>query len=213
MSRFSSRKYWENRYLSGRNSGAGSYGRLCQYKSKVVNQIVRDFELKSLVDFGCGDGNQIDRFEIEKYTGVDASETAVKNCSDKFAARKNWSFCNIDEIGNLNRHDMSISLDVIYHLIEDKIFEDYMQHLFHFSKKFVLIYSSNTNVQNDEQAIHVRHRQYSRWVSKRKSGWSIFRDFPHPYPYRNGVDEAQHSFAFFRLYIRRSYKNRMKSPA
>ena len=32
-----SEKYWEKRYIAGGNSGAGSYGKLAEFKAEVLN--------------------------------------------------------------------------------------------------------------------------------------------------------------------------------
>jgi len=37
---FDSDEYWESRYKSGENSGAGSYGRLAKFKAKIINNFV-----------------------------------------------------------------------------------------------------------------------------------------------------------------------------
>lgn len=39
--------------------------------------------------------------------------------------------------------DLALSLDVIYHLIEDEIFEKYMKDVFRASTKYVIIYSTD----------------------------------------------------------------------
>ena len=33
---FDSKKYWEKRYLKGGDSGDGSYGKLAEFKAKVI---------------------------------------------------------------------------------------------------------------------------------------------------------------------------------
>ena len=51
--------YWEQRYVRKRTSGAGSYGRLAVHKAEVLNQFVTDNNIDTVVEFGCGDGNQL----------------------------------------------------------------------------------------------------------------------------------------------------------
>ena len=50
--------------------------------------------------------------------------------------------------------DLAISLDVVYHLIEDQVFEAYMKHLFAAGKRYVVVYSTNKVMRGD--APHVR---------------------------------------------------------
>ena len=36
-----SKKYWNNRYVKGGNSGAGSYNNLAQFKGDVINNFIK----------------------------------------------------------------------------------------------------------------------------------------------------------------------------
>ncbi|MGD9858413.1 MAG: hypothetical protein AB7U20_26025 [Planctomycetaceae bacterium] len=51
--------YWVRRYRKGRNSGGGSYGRLAEFKAQVLNDLVREHRIQTVIEFGCGDGNQL----------------------------------------------------------------------------------------------------------------------------------------------------------
>ena len=75
---FSSKEYWENRYKIGQTSGNGSYGFLAEYKSELINDFIKNNNIKSLVEYGCGDGNQLNMIKCEKIIGVDVSKTAVE---------------------------------------------------------------------------------------------------------------------------------------
>lgn len=81
---FGSNNYWEKRYAKGGNSGKGSYGNLASFKADFLNSFVKDFDLKSVVEFGCGDGNQISLFKFISYTGLDVSKTILNLCIEKF---------------------------------------------------------------------------------------------------------------------------------
>ena len=50
---------WEEHYNSGGNSGRGSYNEHFTFKTNVITNIINKYEIKSVTDFGCGDGNQI----------------------------------------------------------------------------------------------------------------------------------------------------------
>lgn len=52
-----SEEYWIRRYNKGRKSGAGSYGHLAAFKAGILNRFVRENEVKSVIEYGCGDGN------------------------------------------------------------------------------------------------------------------------------------------------------------
>src|SRR5687768_6622655 len=56
LSFLNSNQYWDDRYLIGGNSGAGSYDRLAQFKADVLNKFAYDRDVSSVIEFGCGDG-------------------------------------------------------------------------------------------------------------------------------------------------------------
>lgn len=43
---FDSKKYWQERYDNGGNSGAGSYGVFCDYKATVINNFVKQYKIE-----------------------------------------------------------------------------------------------------------------------------------------------------------------------
>ena len=48
--------YWEQRYAGGGTSGAGSYGAAGRLKAEFLNAFVREHEVQSVIELGCGDG-------------------------------------------------------------------------------------------------------------------------------------------------------------
>jgi len=120
--------YWENRYSAGGNSGAGSYGQLASFKADVINDFVATHRVKTVIEFGCGDGNQLSLAKYPSYLGFDVSSTAVSKCRELFKSDPSKSFRLLSEYEN-EIADLTLSLDVIYHLVEDEIFERYMRNL------------------------------------------------------------------------------------
>ena len=188
-----SKKYWEQRYVMGGNSGAGSYGKLAKFKAEIVNLFVENNGIKSVIDFGCGDGNQLSLFSFPNhisYIGLDVSKTVLKLCIDRFKddVTKNFFLydpeCFEDNSG-IFRADLVLSLDVIYHLIEDNIFELYMKHLFSSSDKFVIIYSDDANA---NQRYHEKHRQFSRWVETKLPEWELIDKIKNKIPNKSCAD-------------------------
>lgn len=179
-----SKSYWEDRYVSGGTSGAGSYGRLAEFKSRVLNEIVTERRVQSVVEFGCGDGAQLSLAKYPTYLGVDVSPAAVDACKAKFAHDTTKSFVTLDAFRASHRmNDLALSLDVVYHLIEDPIFEDHMADLFQAASKFVAIYSSDS-AHIPAPAPHVRHRNFTAWIEKNRPEWQLTKVYRNPYPYR-----------------------------
>jgi SAM-dependent methyltransferase len=183
--RFStSSEYWQRRYLDRGNSGSGSYGRLAHFKAAVLNDLVKSKGVESVLEFGCGDGAQLALASYPIYLGVDVSPAAVDTCKARFAGDQSKSFMTLDSFRQVRpTADLGLSLDVIYHLVEDQIFDEYMRDLFGASKRLVAVYSSNSNAIADP-APHVRHRAFTDWVVQHATDWRLVSTHRNPYPHR-----------------------------
>jgi len=195
--RFNSLSYWENRYSQNGNSGAGSYGRLAIFKASFLNNFVKNNNINSIIEFGCGDGNQLSLAKYPSYIGYDVSKTAISICQKKFKSDSNMAFKHIDdEIGGAA--DLTLSLDVVFHLIEEKTYEEYMRRLFSSSKKFVIIYSSNYENKHTN-AVHVKHRRFTDYVEKNIEQFELIETFKNIYPYSK-LSPEQTSFSDFYVF-------------
>lgn len=195
--------YWEHRYAKGGTSGDGSIGRLAEFKARVLNDFVAEKGVSSVIEFGCGDGDQLELCEYPNYAGVDVSETILAVCRERFASDSGKKFCNLAEPETFaGRYDLALSLDVLYHLIEDNIFEEYMKRLFAASGRFVIIYSSNSAEAGGKTAPHVRHRNFTDWVEKNADEWHLEQKIDNLYPW-DPADPDLTSTADFYLYGRR----------
>ena len=194
----SSRDYWEHRYKIGGNSGVGSYNNLADFKAKVINNFIINKNIKTVIEWGSGDCNQLALANYKNYIGYDVSKTAIDICKKKFNNDKTKTFIFTDKNFNNNKKaDLSISLDVIYHLVEDNVFSSYMNNLFKSSNRYVCIYSSNVD---KGWAQHVRHRKFSEWIDKYISNnWKLIKFIPNKYPY-DPLNTHNTSFSDFYFY-------------
>ncbi|HEX3960659.1 MAG TPA: class I SAM-dependent methyltransferase [Trebonia sp.] len=178
-----SARFWEQNYAQGETSGAGSYGGLAEGKSRYLNALVREREVRSVIEFGCGDGNQLSLADYPGYIGLDVSRTAIGLCQQRFAADPAKSFflydgtCFTDRAG-LFTADLALSLDVVYHLTEDAVFEAYLTHLFAAGQRLVVIYSTDRDMSGT--APHVRHRRFTPWVTAHCPAWTLASVDPGP---------------------------------
>jgi SAM-dependent methyltransferase len=192
------RVYWEERYASGGNSGVGSYRKFAEFKAQILNEFIVSNSIGTVIEFGCGDGNQLLLTQYPSYLGLEVSTAALKICQQKFAGDPRKSFKLLDLYAG-ERADLALSLDVIFHLIADEEFEEHMRILFNSSDRFVIIYSSNTNV-NKHDDPHVKHRKFTRWIKTNAAGWSLDRRIANRYPYKG--DFKRGSLAEFYIYRR-----------
>jgi SAM-dependent methyltransferase len=192
--------YWEKRYQTGRTSGAGSYGRLANFKAEVLNDFVERDAINSVIEFGCGDGTQLSLAKYPTYVGVDVAQGSIDLCQKRFAGDASKRFFLANQIPvDLGRFDLALSLDVVYHLVEDEVFEPYMRSLFEHAGRFVIIYSSNKV--EPSGVPHVRHRKFTDWIDKHAPEWKQSGFTPNRYPL-NAINEDETSFADFYFFSR-----------
>jgi hypothetical protein len=194
--------YWERRYAQGGNSGAGSHGRLAHFKAEVLNNFVAQHQIQSVVEYGCGDGRQLLLAKYPHFIGFDVSQSALINCRTLFEADSTKSFVlctseNENADSDLPIAELALSLDVIYHLIEDEVYNNYMARLFNAASRFVVIYSSNQD--DDHAAAHVRHRCFSDWIAAHAADWRLHKKIRNCYPF-DPRDPDNTSFADFYVF-------------
>ena len=194
-----SASYWEQRYAGGGTSGAGSYGRLARFKGAVVNQLVEQAGIGSVIDLGCGDGHQLGLMNLPAYVGFDVSRTCLEMCRERYRGDDRKRFLPFDELPG-HRADLSLSLDVVYHLVEDDVFERYMHGLFDSSRKLVLIYASDSPDDMETANSHVRHRAVTKWVAAERPDFESLGRIENAYPLKS--DPLNESFAHFMIFRR-----------
>ena len=127
---------------------------------------------------------------------MDVSPAALAKCSARFPDRQ---FVHYEQSGFLPPADLTLSLDVIYHLVEDAVFEAMIQSLFTLARRFVLIYASNADV--SWPAPHVRHRAFTTHVAATQPDWRLRAHVINPCPY-DPARPNETSFADFFVYSR-----------
>lgn len=198
--RFRSSDYWERRYAEGGNSGAGSYNRLAQFKAEFLNRFVAEHDIRSIIEFGCGDGAQLALMRFPSYLGVDVSPTVLEYTVARFAGDPTKRFLLANRFAEEDRADATLSLDVIYHLIEDEIFERYMAGLFDRADRFVIIYSNDVDAPWD--GAHVRYRAFTPWVEANRPDFDLKQVEKNPFP-EDPADPENTSISDFYVYARR----------
>lgn len=186
----SSAQFWDRLYGAGGTSGSGSQGRLADFKAEVVNDILRRYRVPSVLELGCGDGQQLSRIDYPDYIGLDTSKTAVDRCSQLYAKDKSKRFEVYRPLEDpvLPGAEMAISLDVIYHLLEDEVYGRYMADLFAAAGRLVVVYSSDSD--EPSRWDEVRHRRFTDWVARRQPHWHLVERIPQRFPYVDGEPDT-----------------------
>ncbi len=191
----SSEQYWSGRYDAGGDSGDGSYRKLAEFKAEFLNRFVAENDIRSIIEYGCGDGNQLQLAKYPSYVGFDVSPKAISLCKDTFSADDTKTFALMND-WNGDTAQLTLSLDVIFHLVEDGVFEQYMHRLFDSAESFVIVYSSNFDDKSKRRNPHVRHRRFSEWVQHMKPEWKLHSHTPNKYPFAGDTKTGSHADFF-----------------
>mgnify|MGYP006906604325 CR=1 FL=1 len=90
---------------------------------------------------------------------------------------------------------MTISMDVIFHLLEDDVFSRYMDDLFTLADKYVIIYSSNHEEYTPWP--EYRHRNFTGYVAEHHPNWTLIQYIPNKYPYQIGKESETSASDFY----------------
>ena len=78
-----------------------------------MNKFVEEHGIIDVLEWGCGDGNQLSLAKYPRYIGIDVSKTAVNMCCQKYMGddTKQFIWCGENEFHNtiLTYHDTRIS--------------------------------------------------------------------------------------------------------
>ena len=199
---FVSKNYWENRYKQGGNSGAGSYNKFAEFKAEVLNSAIAEYGINQVIEFGCGDGNQLTMLRIPSYIGLDVSETILKHCIDKFNNDKSKSFFIYSNNTFIDNHhifqsDAAFSIDVIFHLVENDVYEKYLSDLFTSASKLVVIYGADLD--HPQVTSHEVYRKFTGHIAKNFPDWKMEKIIKNKYPSKdyNDTEGSLADFYFF----------------
>jgi hypothetical protein len=161
-------EYWDNRYNSNGNSGFGSTGVLAEYKARIINDFVKHNQVNTVIEFGCGDGLQLESSSYPRYLGLDVAKSSIKLCQNKFYNDLTKSFMlytpqYFTNHGYLSA-DLIICLDVLYHIIDENDFRKTLIDIFNAAQKYVILYA-NLKPQ-PSSSMHIIYRDISKYLEK-----------------------------------------------
>lgn len=167
-------EYWDGRYTAGkRGSGEGSRGAAARRKAAFVNRLTDRYRVNRIIDWGCGDGEIAARLKVRRYVGLDVSAAALALCRQSvLLPRCSWILINGTRYPEgLPPAGLALSLDVIFHLTDQRLYRAHLRHLFR-SAPLVCIHSSNFD---EAGGAHVLHREFLPDVPR---GWRCVHEGP-----------------------------------
>lgn len=156
--------FWKKRYSSGQDSGSGSAGFLLEEKTKFLNDMIDEKDIKSVLDFGHGDLRVAKGINVKEYTGID-----IFDPKDTFGL--NVINSRFDQYDGPSA-DAVICLDVLYHILENE--QDYMTRtldkMMEKSNRFVIIYAQDSRATrfDSQYKQHLYNSKWFQYMEKQK---------------------------------------------
>lgn len=176
MKTFDVAAYWDRRYRDGRTSGAGSEGEQGRYKAEYVSTFCAEHDVKSVIDWGVGDGQVLELIRFPRntaYRGIDVSPTIIDQMREKFPV--NYEFQTVQEYrGSLrSKFDLALSMDVLFHFPSDDDYVNYLALLFESAARYVVIYA--TNYDGGRTSHHVMRRHFTPDIGVLHPEWNLIQ--------------------------------------
>lgn len=132
--------FWNNRYLQWWHSWAGSYNENGIFKADFINNFIKENNIIDVIEFWCWDWSNLALYKAKHYLWLDVSEKAIEICKEKFKNDFKKEFEVYDPNKDYWKYDLSLSLDVTYHILDRKEWEDYINQVIN-AWKFAIFYS------------------------------------------------------------------------
>ena len=120
-----------------------------------------------LLDAGCGKGWLTDQLHHQGHTvvGVDFSAAAIKICKENRAGT--FHLCALDLFTSRRPFDAVISVDVLFHVLDDQVWESIVRNLVSLTKvDGVFVFAENLTDQTYALGNYILHRSLQTYQSK-----------------------------------------------
>jgi hypothetical protein len=148
--------YWDERYSSGGNSGAGSYGQELQKKLQLLSGL----NIKSISEIGCGDFNfgkhLMAMYPESTYWGYDTSDVIITRNKKDYPQ---YNFLPSTDLPALPQADLVLCVDVLFYLLTDEELERMYQLLERLHTKYLAVTAYEYD-QTENLGSHVRIRKF-----------------------------------------------------
>lgn len=174
-------------------------GDLLSWKASVVNSIIKENRVNSGLELGSGDGKFASLLSLKKYVGYDISDSAVTLANEKF---DNPNFRTSTKPPFFwRKFDITMSIDVIYHIVENRDFNKHMAKLFSAANTLVVIYSYPKKP-SEKMSEHIKFNDFTSWAERQAPGWELVGQIPNKFPFDENYPNSTSKSEFF-VYKRR----------
>lgn len=163
-------EYWDNNYKTNGTSGAGSYGLLAEFKAEVINALIKEHQIQRVIEFGCGDGNQLQYINYPEYLGLDVASSAVQLCAERFKEDQSKSFMLYRPGLFFNKGyfqaDMTVCIDVLYHITDEHDFRCTLHDILQASTNLIVLYTKITGENIPQVICTIKDRDIFHYLAE-----------------------------------------------
>ncbi len=148
----------------------------------MINGLVTSNSLDTVLEFGCGDGNQLSYYSLQNYLGLDVAEKAVELCSEKFAddPSKRFRLIRPGEDVDFGRFDLVMSLEVLMHVVDEGDFLWTLDNIFRHSDNYVVILTPLTPLMDFPKGSHEKYRNLFPYLVPYIGEFAVVDVITHP---------------------------------
>lgn len=140
---------------------------------QVGESIIKKFNVKSIVDFGCGIGSFLAGARIAGATKIQGYEYAYESAKPYFA-KKMSPYIHFGDAGSpidCGKFELAMSVEVAEHLLPDQA-DIFVDNLCNASSKYILLTASPNS-----GYYHFNFQPYRYWIEKiENKGWTLKED-------------------------------------
>lgn len=174
---FNTRRYWNRRYQRGSGSSFEPHEGVINFETGLINEFIKKHEIKSVLDMGCGDGSVFQRLRnLPIYHGMDISSIIIARMQQKYEKDDSRMFFEPHTMPDYY-YDLVISIDTIYHLVNDHEYIDYLEKLEKKCKNYLIISSTNYNAYYGGG--YIRHRAFLKDI--KDLGFKLLKKVDSPF--------------------------------
>lgn len=129
-------EFWDKHYYEGGTSGPGSIDSYRDWKWKVITGMAG--QIDDVIDIGCGDLSFWEGKQCKNYTGIDISKVIIDK---NIKLRPVWNFIvkSADELVGELQAPVVLCLDVLFHIMDEVVYEKIFKNLGHYSSKWIFL--------------------------------------------------------------------------
>jgi hypothetical protein len=133
QAQFDNQKFWNERYSTNMalGSGIGSRGDVAEQKRALLQTVIDEHRVTSILDVGCGDTEIVRKLTFDgSYIGIDIAEVVISRNSD---LAPDWEFLHGDFVTIVRDQplaaDMVVCMDVLIHQHDSDYYAAFVQEL------------------------------------------------------------------------------------